>query len=390
MDLINKHIDDWIESDLQTLVDNKIAEAKTLDYKRQCYGNSDDDKKEFLRDVTSFANTAGGYIVIGMDEDDGQASSLLGVNLASIDDEIRRLENILRDGVKPRIPRVEIGHVVLGTGHFVILIRIPQSWTAPHMVTFRGLSQFWARNSKGKYQLDVDEIRTAFKISEGFSETIRNFRVDRLAKIAADDIPIKMVCPPRIVLHIIPFSSFGFNRPLFDIKNLQRGIWTQAKPMGGGGGDDRINFDGILAWSPASNDSAQSYLQVFRNGIIESVSSAAFSKEGSYGWPKRIVAGMKFEEDILKALQGYFVYLKNLGVDAPYIITLSMHNILEYQMYVGAGAMLSHPPIFDRNDLILSERILETLENIDVAAIMRPMFDTIWNAAAIERSPNYD
>lgn len=49
------------ESDLRTLLDNEIPEGKTIDYKEALSGNSDKDKKEFLYDVSSFANTLGGH-----------------------------------------------------------------------------------------------------------------------------------------------------------------------------------------------------------------------------------------------------------------------------------------------------------------------------------------
>jgi hypothetical protein len=45
--------------------------ARLGDYKRDIYGNSENDKREFLADVSSFANTIGGDIVIGIDEASG-------------------------------------------------------------------------------------------------------------------------------------------------------------------------------------------------------------------------------------------------------------------------------------------------------------------------------
>lgn len=50
------------ENDLQALILEKAGEGKTLDYKRDSVGQSDKDKKEFLYDVSSFANTLGGNL----------------------------------------------------------------------------------------------------------------------------------------------------------------------------------------------------------------------------------------------------------------------------------------------------------------------------------------
>jgi hypothetical protein len=39
------------EADLQQLCDNEVAEGILIDYKRDLYGRSDQEKKEFLKDV---------------------------------------------------------------------------------------------------------------------------------------------------------------------------------------------------------------------------------------------------------------------------------------------------------------------------------------------------
>jgi predicted HTH transcriptional regulator len=57
------------ESDLLGLIGE--SENKTLDYKRDLPGQSEGEKKEFLYDASSFANTLGGDIVFGVEEQNG-------------------------------------------------------------------------------------------------------------------------------------------------------------------------------------------------------------------------------------------------------------------------------------------------------------------------------
>ena len=64
--LNGKSLDKITESDLQELIDNGVAEGKTLDYKEKLSGNSDAEKKEFLYDVSSFANASGGNLIFGI------------------------------------------------------------------------------------------------------------------------------------------------------------------------------------------------------------------------------------------------------------------------------------------------------------------------------------
>ena len=48
---------------LETLRADAVREGRQLEYKETLPGNSDDDKREFLGDVTSFANAAGGDLI---------------------------------------------------------------------------------------------------------------------------------------------------------------------------------------------------------------------------------------------------------------------------------------------------------------------------------------
>jgi hypothetical protein len=59
-------IDAVSQVDLDELRENERAEGMFIDYKRDLYGSADGDKKEFLKDVTSFANTASDHIIVRM------------------------------------------------------------------------------------------------------------------------------------------------------------------------------------------------------------------------------------------------------------------------------------------------------------------------------------
>ena len=71
MKMIPKNINDILGDDLTALITNGVAEGRTIDYNRDLPGNADADKKEFLADVSSLANTVGGDLVFGMDEEQG-------------------------------------------------------------------------------------------------------------------------------------------------------------------------------------------------------------------------------------------------------------------------------------------------------------------------------
>lgn len=165
MTLSNKRIEDIEETDLQGLVSGGVPEGRLIEYKLVLPSGGDSDKKEFLADVSSFANASGGDIVYGMKEYQGAAAELVGIPARDWDAERLRLEEIIRNGIAPRIPGLTIKVVPLESSGAALVIRIPRSFAKPHMVVFKGSSRFFSRNTSGKYQLDVTELRAAFLIS---------------------------------------------------------------------------------------------------------------------------------------------------------------------------------------------------------------------------------
>lgn len=61
--MINKKINDITIDDIQSLIDNSACESKLLEYKKELKIESDSDKKEFLADISSFANCTGGDFI---------------------------------------------------------------------------------------------------------------------------------------------------------------------------------------------------------------------------------------------------------------------------------------------------------------------------------------
>ncbi len=123
--------------DILALQTDQVAEGKAIDYKQAVPGGTDDDKREFLADISSFANAAGGYIVFGVAEEGGVPVAMPGLGQLDADKAILRLESIIRDGIEPRIPGIATRPVSLPDGKPVLLLRIPRSWASPHMVIFK-------------------------------------------------------------------------------------------------------------------------------------------------------------------------------------------------------------------------------------------------------------
>ncbi len=366
------------ESDLQSLIENGVAESKTIEYKLKLPADSEADKKEFLADASSFANASGGHLIYGIKASEAIAEEVTGLEITnSIDSEILRLENIIRDGISPRIIGVKIHPIKLHNSKFVIAIEVPQSWLMPHMVVFKNLSRFFSRNSAGKYQLDVAEIRSIFAFSESYSTKIRNFRLERLSKVISGEIPVRLNETPKTILHIIPFSAFNptTNLDLVSFKKNDH-IVERLKPIYASGWGNRYNFDGFLTFD------SDSYVQFFRNGSIEAVEASMLNPIDD----KKLIPDVFFERELIESLTNYLKVLQMVGMEPPFIVMLSLFGVEGYRIPYTPEVLIAQT--IDRNTLVLPEVLSDNYE-CDASELMRPIFDSLWNSAGFPRSLNY-
>ena len=207
--MIPKSLDDIVEGDLQDLVARRIAARKTLDYKRELPGGAPSDRDKFIANVSSFANTSGGDLIFGVDAPSGtgEPTFIPGLELAAPEDAKLRLEQFLQSGLRPSLPRHDIRYFKLTTGRYVLIVRIWQSWIGPHRIGDYG--PFYARNSAGKYQLDVGQLRQAFGLSDTLSQRISAFRAARISKVYSDELPTPIDNGPRLLIHIAPPAAFS-------------------------------------------------------------------------------------------------------------------------------------------------------------------------------------
>ncbi len=384
--MISNNIEQISSEDLQTLVDNAVAERKTIEYKRSLPGNADQKKKEFLADVSSFANASGGDLIFGIIEDahTGLPSSVEGLIIENVDQEITRLESIIRDGIEPRLMSIAIKAVNLSNSRVVILIRIPKSWASPHRVSFKGHAKFYSRGTNGKYPMDVSELRVAFNLSETLVEKIRNFKLDRISKVFANETPVPFYNGPKIVLHLIPLISFNPAQN-YDINKIASRP-GEMTPIYSSGWNTRYNLDGLLVYSADQSKLSHSYVQLYRNGIIEAVEGGLLKPGGG----RSILPNIRYEEELITSLSGYLDILKTLNVYPPILIFLSMLGVKGYSMSDSRQRFQSRDSqTIDRDVLLLPEVIIDSYD-VRAQTVLRPCFDYIWNACGFERSLNYN
>jgi hypothetical protein len=381
--MIHKPIDKITKADIESLMSTKERESRTLEYKLKLPGPSDDDRREFLADVSAFANAAGGDILYGISESEGEPDGIPGLSKIDVDKEKLRLGEMIRSGIHPRINGFHIQELP-GFENQVLLLRIPQSLNAPHMVTYKNLSRFFTRNSSGKHQLDVTEIRNAFELSGTVIQRLQNFRAERLAKIVAGETPVDMPADPKLILQIVPLNSFRLNS--YIDATLQNTILQRLQPIHAADFHRRHNLDGYIISSHGfAGPKFDTYCQFHRNGTVESVYARLVVLHGE----RRDIAPIHVETNVLHQIKQYLDGLRQIGVPLPLFVMLSMTGVKGIPFIQSEWAIQIEPTPIDRDTVLLPDVLVESYD-VEIEQLMQPVFDAMWNAAGFERCLNYD
>lgn len=254
------------------------------------------------------------------------------------------------------------------------------------MVSFRGRSAFYGRTSAGKYQLDVEQLRSAFDLSQSTRERIRDFRAERIAQIAAGETPMELARMPVVVVHVMPLVSFESDRSLGS-RELAA-AFTMGKTMpaySDGAWNSRLNYEGLLIYEVLNDQKVPSYLQVFRTGVIESVSSEPMNNNNNNS-----VASAFFEGSLIGvAIPRYLTALQAVAVPPPVFVGVSLIGAEKFSMALPSGPFRERTHTFDKEVLIVPPIMLERYDT-NLAMAMRLIFDSLWNAVGRYESPYYD
>lgn len=144
-------------SDVQAFCQERMKEGVRLDYKREI-------PKNLAKELAAFANTHGGLIVIGVDEDD-QSRPRLPIEGMAIEPKLEeRVRSIALQGIYPPVfPDVAVVEVPVTEGgpasRCIIVIRVHESEDAPHAIENRTQVYLRIDNQSQPYPLaTIDQI----------------------------------------------------------------------------------------------------------------------------------------------------------------------------------------------------------------------------------------
>lgn len=327
--MIEKPLDQIEVLDLQALISSARAESRSLDYKLKLPGPGERDVKGFLADVSALANTDGGDIVYGVREDgNGIAKELVGIDASNLDEDIRGFEARVRDCIDPRLA-IRTREVPLGSGRSILVVRVPASLIAPHRATYAKSSHFYARNSRGNFEMDTSELRLAFAASGNLPRRMKDLHEQALQSINGVDMPCRLADEPAIVVTVAPLSAL---RDPLDLP-ITRGL--AVLPPKQGGYNYASGLDGVVAFNVADQQTGRVLGWTFtrRSGHVD----AAWTIGRTLDSGEKRVFRRYVEEDLEGMTRAILARLVGMGVEGPWIVMATLVGVHGFHVSFAEG-----------------------------------------------------
>ena len=383
MSFFSKRLSEITINDLHELIESEIRESIILDYKSEIYGKTDKDKKEFLYDVASFANSRGGRIVIGVREkkdekgqNTGIPAEICGVDVPNEDVFLRQMTDLLLANIEERISNIESRVLDVEQNKQVVLIEVPQSVSAPHMVTYDGTNKFYCRHETRKALMDIREIQDAFERSRELMEKAKELILERMnelrAKVGQD--------------HCIYYSALPLLRDDFLVNIKEPKVHTLLDAFdlfageyfsGGEGRDIKYHFWGLERFS-----SRKPPVGLYRDGYIQTWLLC--------GNGKKLIYPKEFEKRLYNFLALAIKTYDELKIQPPLVWHSAILNAEGYKLCLpnDLDAHEINKPLGNK-ELVFPMGVVHSFsETID--AMIRPVCDMLYNAFGFHGSRSFD
>ena len=215
------------------------------------------------------------------------------------------------------------------------------------------------------------------------------FQVKRLDLLAAGDAQTAVSSDKLVCVHVVPFDAIAEATTL-DIGRLDPEC-TFPAPIGSTGRDrlfNSFNIDGLLRSAAEPDNSTPGFLQLFRNGIIETVDSRMMVGRGR----KDGLPGPSFCETLVTFLDGTCRLYEELQVRPPLSVLIALLGVKGSGLLIPArefGDSACYSKVFNQNRIVLPPVQLVDLK-ADVRPLLRISLDALWQAVGEQTCSCYD
>lgn len=225
-----------------------LDETQWVELKQAVPAPSKDANRELARDLASLS-VDGGVLVIGVEDDHRKAGAVVGTPLQGLR---TRIDQVARGGITPPL-NVAITIVEHPSDNEVgvVVVEVPASVTAPHMVD----GSYWGRGATGKAKLTDPAVRhlmeTRTARAEGFTRRLHDVRDELEAFPSRTAAHVYLLLEPQVAPSGPPLHE-RFERPIDALNAVvnarpQRQVYS---PNFAGLTDPAPHPDGFLLSSP--------------------------------------------------------------------------------------------------------------------------------------------
>lgn len=183
----------------------------------------------------------------------------------------------------------------------------------------------------------------------------------------------------KFAVHLVPLESIAkdIKLPLEKLKQP-----SLLKPFYTTGWDYKINKDGYCTYAKwPSTEKSHAYVQFLKNGIIESVDTGILEQRDE----KKYIPFVKFEKDIIQHTYNYLQAIRKVDIKLPIALNITLFDISDYFV----GDIKSPRGKISESTLKLPTVIINSWD-VNLATLLKPSYDLIWNHCGYEGSLNYD
>ena len=222
------------EDDFKEIINDSVfRENEFIDYKE--FFSIDNHPKgperdkaiaEFRSDICSFANANGGFLIIGIHEDNGVPSNICGIEIK--DDNPDRFELRLKNylqAIQPRVPSCQFHFIMLENGKTLVIIFIKHDAFAPYIHLENGKDyRVYKRMGNSKTVIAYADLKKMFVKSVALEKEIRDYRLERIEVFQKYGKKTYLTSPPFFLFHIIPetFLDTTYNQNYYVIEKKKR------------------------------------------------------------------------------------------------------------------------------------------------------------------------
>lgn len=392
--IFNKSFDQIGFSDINDLLNNKVAERQNLEYKSEVWPHNDKGIREMLKDISAMANAFGGYIIIGIKEDEsGIPCEISWLDKNEAEDKKDWIISCCISSIEPRIPGLRVDAIKVNGEGSLIKIFIPRSTRRPHMV-LKDAYRFYSRHDRQISLMSIEEIRESclsmVNLQKHVQEFIRERKDDIQTIIGDKTVYVIGAMPLTVGSTILDINDerirnllrnppeqrrHGFNLEFIESEN---GYPNSPKPTLQGLKIGRVSWKKV---------------ELIRNGYYEAfinLEESGHHREVSdyEGRKHTVFYSLPFIEYCVSFFRALRTLKDLLGLEESFISYLHIFNIQKHGFVQcladnnRAGSEHHEPRYYDKPHLEIDPMEIPDLQNPDKTA--KAFLDRIWNAYGFE------